>query len=57
MAARVQRLHLAMEGAVLSVQRVLVALFTRLDHFNCYLNITQCLESRKGRKKYINLII
>ncbi len=43
MAVGVQRLQLALEGAVLSVQRMFVTVFTVLNHFHCYLNVTQSL--------------
>lgn len=57
MAARVQRLHLAMEGAVLSVQRMLVTFLAGLDHFNGYLNVAQCLERRNKVEKKIHINI
>lgn len=40
----VQRLQLALERVVLSVQGMFLTVFTGLNHLYCYLNVTQCLE-------------
>lgn len=50
MAAGVQRLQSALEGVVLSVQRVIVTIYTRLNHFHCNLDITQCLKKKQKKK-------
>lgn len=42
-AVGVQRLQLAAEGAVLTVQRMLVAVLSGLGHLHRYLDVTQSL--------------
>lgn len=53
MAAGVQRLQLALEGAVLSVQRVFITVSTGLNHFYCYLNVTQSLKKQMRQSENI----
>lgn len=57
MAAGVNRLQLALEGAVLSVQGMFVTVFTGLHHFHCNLNVTKSLERRKRKQKYIDMTV
>lgn len=45
-----QRLHLAAEGTVLYVQRMLLTVGARLNHLHSYLNITQCLRGERKRR-------